>query len=87
MNEVVIKYNPYKVERDRFIFVCNKMDELDTEKETYEDALMRIKEQLLKKGIEEPNIFFVSANICRLIRMKQSGDYLTKKEERDLNNP
>ena len=73
-----------KKARDRFIFVCNKMDELDTEKETYEDALMRIKEQLLKKGIEEPNIFFVSANICRLIRMKQSGDYLTKKEERDL---
>lgn len=70
--------------RDRFIFVCNKMDAQDPDKEPYESCLERIRLHLKKKGIEEPNIFLTCAEACKLIRMKASGEKLTDSEDDKL---
>lgn len=62
-----------KQARDRFIFVCNKMDEQKISKEPYEEIISRIKNHLSKFGIEDPNLFLVSAETCKMIRMKKAG--------------
>lgn len=70
-----------KQARDRFIFVCNKMDAQDPEKEPYESCLERIRLHLKKKGIEEPNLFLTCADACKLIRKQAAGEYMTDSED------
>lgn len=72
--------------RDRIMFVCNKMSELDPDKESTEDILDKIKERLKGKGIYEPNIFLTDAMTCELIRMKELGIEMTESEEDDLDS-
>lgn len=62
-----------KLARDRFIFVCNKMDAQNLEKEPYDMIIEKIKKNLLEKGITDPNLFLTCADACKLIRMKKSG--------------
>ena len=50
-----------KQSRDRYIFVINKLDVFNPEEEDIEAALVKIKTNLEKKGIFDPNIFPVSA--------------------------
>ena len=50
-----------KQSRDRYIFAINKMDVFNPEEESVENALLRIKENLEKRGIYNPNIFPVSS--------------------------
>lgn len=59
--------------RDRFIFVCNKMDAQNPEKEPYENIQAAIRKYLEEKGIENPNLFFTCSDACKLIRMKKAG--------------
>ena len=70
-----------KQARDRFIFVCNKMDAQDPEKEPYENALESVKKHLKEKGIEEPNLFLTCADLCKLIRMEKSGEEMSESDE------
>ena len=70
-----------KQSRDRFIFVCNKMDEQDPEKETMDQVIKKIKEHLKKKNIMEPNIFLTDARVCKLARMTMARADLTECEE------
>lgn len=70
-----------KQARDRFIFVCNKMDAQDPEKEPYEKLFEKIYAHLKKKGIEEPNLFLTCADACKLIRMGKNGVCMTESEE------
>ena len=70
-----------KQARDRFIFVCNKMDAQDPEKEPYENALESVKKHLKEKGIEEPNLFLTCADLCKLIRMERSGEEMSESDE------
>lgn len=70
-----------KQARDRFIFVCNKMDAQDPEKEPLEKILESIKKHLKDKGIEEPNIFFTSAELCKLIRMEKAKERMSESDE------
>lgn len=46
---------------ERILFIVNKIDELDTEKETLQDVLYRINNYLKGFGIENPKLFFVSS--------------------------
>ncbi|WP_438334120.1 dynamin family protein [Edwardsiella tarda] len=73
-----------KQSKDRFIFVVNKMDEFDPEKGEYVGAaLKRIKEYLENNGINNPQIYPISAQLTYLLR--KHPDSLTRKERGDLN--
>ena len=74
-----------KQSRDRFLFVANRMDDFDTDKEPYEDVIEKtIIPMLQRNGIDDPNLFLTSAQTAKLIRMEKRGDTLTEKEEEDL---
>ena len=76
-----------KQSKDRFIFAVNKCDEFDIEKgESVENLIENVEKYLFERGIEEPNIFPVSAQFAKLIRMYKRGLELTKKEKRNLEN-
>lgn len=74
-----------KQSRDRFIFVANRMDDYDPSKEPYEEVVKKtILPMLAKHGIFEPNLYLVTAQTAKLIRMSKNGEELTEKEEDDL---
>ncbi|MFL0167268.1 dynamin family protein [Candidatus Clostridium helianthi] len=74
-----------KQSKDRFIFAINKCDEFDCEKnESIPSLLKSVTEYLANYGIDEPNLFPVSAQTAKLIRMQQRGIELTRKEKKDL---
>jgi ribosome biogenesis GTPase A len=72
-----------KQSKDRFVFVVNKMDDFDPEKESIPGALERVRIYLESNGIKEPVVHPVSAEFARLLRMANTD--LTKKELQALN--
>ena len=54
--------------RDRFIFVINKMDEYWKDEDSVESAIQKVKDYLSDKGIENPNIYPISAITALYIR-------------------
>ena len=74
-----------KQSKDRFIFAINKCDQFNCEKEeSIEGLLEDVTDYLAKFGIEEPNLFPVSAQTAKLIRMYKNDIELTRQERRDL---
>ena len=74
-----------KQSRDRFLFVANRMDEFDVEKEPYKQVIKNtILPQLKSNGITEPKLFLASAQTAKLIRMHTNGERLTQTEKEDL---
>ncbi|ENU80990.1 hypothetical protein F975_00848 [Acinetobacter sp. ANC 3789] len=73
-----------KQAKDRFIFVVNKCDEFDLEKESLEKALDNVRNYLQENGIDDPLIYPVSAFAARLIRNDEQK--LTAKERREKNS-
>lgn len=70
-----------KQSKDRFLFVINKMDMFDPEKgESIERALQNVTEYLRRNGIENPNIYPISARMAYLLR--KQGE-LTRSERSD----
>jgi ribosome biogenesis GTPase A len=70
-----------KQSKDRFLFVVNKMDMFDPENgENIEEALNRVKAYLEDNGINDPNIYPVSARMAYLLR--KQGE-LTRTERND----
>lgn len=68
-----------KQNRDRFIFVINKMDVFDPERgEHIGPVLERVKIYLRENGIEHPQVYPVSAELTRLIR--KPNDLWTRSE-------
>ena len=81
----MVKSNNGKQSRDRFLFAANRMDDFDTRKEDYQSFVEnRILPGLSKYGIQEPNLFLVSARLAKLLRMREAGEELTKKDKVDL---
>ncbi|WP_422122326.1 dynamin family protein [Planococcus sp. X10-3] len=73
-----------KQSKDRFIFAMNKSDEFDPEKgESIGGAIDSVSEYLDQQGIENPNIYPVSAQVAKVIRKSQSGLTLTRSEKAD----
>ena len=72
-----------KQSKDRFIFVVNKMDMFDPEKgEDINNVLKNVRNYLENNGIENPNIYPVSANLTRcyignFTRLEQTRRYLS----------
>ena len=76
-----------KQAKDRFIFAVNKVDTFDVEKgESIEDALENVREYLSKHGIEKPNIYPISAEMAKVIRLNDSGAELSRKQRRTIGN-
>lgn len=74
-----------KQSKDRFIFVVNKMDLMDTESgEDIPSVLQRVNKYLTDNGIHNPVVYPVSAYLTRLIR--KPHDKHTRKELNDFNS-
>lgn len=70
-----------KDSKDRFIFALNKADEFDPEKgESIEGTIKDVERYLEKFDITNPNIFPISAEIAKLVRKRDAGYELTRKE-------
>ena len=70
-----------KQSKDRFIFAVNKIDTIDVEKgETVDLILDNVRSYLAEHGIENPNIYPVSAEYAKLIRLNKAGCALTRKQ-------
>ena len=70
---------------DRFLFVLNRIDELDHEKESLEKIMNSSKEYLSNNiGIENPKIFPISAEFARLCHLRDHGFKLTRSEKGNL---
>lgn len=73
--------------RDRFLFVINKMDELNPEEEDVETTILAAKRYLMQHGIEDPQLFFCSAYTALNLRTHLANidiDNLTRSEEKQL---
>ncbi|MEK4439103.1 dynamin family protein [Paenibacillus sp. FSL K6-2862] len=73
-----------KQSKDRFIFAVNKIDEFDPEIENVPETLNQVRDYLQEKGIENPNIYPVSAEMGKLIRMYQADAPLSRKQQMTL---
>lgn len=73
-----------KQSKDRFIFAVNKIDQFDTEEEDITSMLGKVKSYLESHGIENPNIYPVSAELAKVIRLDKRGHALTKKQKSTL---
>lgn len=76
-----------KQSRDRFLFVANRMDDVDPSKESYESIVETIKKSLAEVGITDPNLFLVSAQTAKLIRMRAANDpTFTESDDDEIDN-
>lgn len=73
-----------KQSHDRFMFVVNKIDEFDSEKEDIQSGLSKVRKYLESNGLPNPNIYPVSARLSKLIREFQNGTNLTRQEKKDM---
>ena len=74
-----------KQSKDRFIFLVNKIDTFDTEKsDSIGDTIKSVKSYLEKQGIKEPNIYLASAELAKIIRLKNNGYKLTDSQVEKL---
>ncbi|SFA79795.1 Dynamin family protein [Azotobacter beijerinckii] len=77
--------------KDRFLFVANKMDNFDPEKENVPDVLGRVHDYLESNGISHPLVYPVTARLAYLLRKEKAAlergdaDRLTRAEQGDLN--
>lgn len=71
--------------KDRFIFVLNRVDALDTQKnENAYKAIKNLREYLKTFDIDNPKIFPVSAYLSRVARLKQNSASLLSDDENDF---
>lgn len=75
------------ISKDNIIFVLNKVDELDIEKDdSLEKIYQNCKIYLKSVGFENPILFMTSAYLAKLIQKNENKEYLTKREERKLDS-
>lgn len=68
--------------KDRFIFVINKMDSFDFEKETtVEKVLENVRTYLKNNGISDPLVYPVSALNAGLLRRRSANELLSRSEK------
>ncbi|MGX2975547.1 dynamin family protein [Ursidibacter arcticus] len=71
-----------KQSKDRFIFVINKMDSFDFEKETsVEKVLENVRTYLQNNGIFDPLVYPVSALNAGLLRRRSANELLSRNEK------
>ncbi len=70
--------------KSRVIFVMNKVDLIDTEKESLEQMVIDSKNYLIDNGIECPVIIPVSAQAASIFKKALNGEALTRSEYRSF---
>lgn len=72
-----------KQSRDRFLFVANRMDDVNVDKESYQSMVETIKNELGKDeiGISDPKLFLISALHAKLLRLSQKGVDLNSSDQ------
>lgn len=74
-----------KQAKDRFIFAVNKIDQFDVEGgDSVDSALRNVRKYLQEQGIENPNIYPVTAEYAKVIRLEKNGAELSRKQRRAL---
>ena len=76
-----------KQDRDRFLFVINKMDDFNPETESIEKAILSARRYLASFGIEDPQIFPCSAFAALQLKTELANidiDNLTRNEKKQL---
>ncbi|PRR81998.1 dynamin family protein [Clostridium vincentii] len=68
----------------KILFVVNKIDEFDVEKESVQEAMNSIYKYIVSNGIENPTIIPISALAAKLFRQGINGEKLTRKEIREF---
>ena len=68
----------------KILFVVNKLDEFDSEKENIEQTMNSIYEYIVSNGIENPKVIPISALAAKLFRQVINKQELTRKEIRDF---
>jgi len=68
----------------KILFVVNKLDEFDSEKENIEQTMNSIYEYIISNGIENPKVITISALAAKLFRQVINKQELTRKEIRDF---
>ena len=68
----------------KMIFVLNKVDMLDEDKESIKDTICTAKQYIKEHGIEDCKVFPLSALSAKVLRMKLNGKSMTKAEQRHL---
>jgi len=63
--------------KDRFIFLLNKIDQFDPDKEDIEYLVDNVKKYLIRYDIVDPIIFPISSEIAKVLRMKKKDQHLT----------
>ncbi|MFA5498792.1 MAG: dynamin family protein [Candidatus Cloacimonadia bacterium] len=71
---------------DRFLFVLNKVDSLDPEKESINELIQQAQEYLKENSLKNALIYPVSARATLLMRSKLNGESLTRAEDRHVEN-
>lgn len=72
-----------KQNKDRFVFILNKMDAFDPAEEYIPDVLKRVHNYLEGQGIAYPQIYPISANLARVLRLPEKT--LTDSEQFEKN--
>lgn len=67
-------------------FVLNKIDMLDEDKESIEGIINNARDYIKEFGFDKANIYPISALSAKVLRLKQNNKYMTKNEERRLND-
>jgi len=77
-----------KQAEERFLFVINKCDYLDPEDEddTIESVMETTKKYLKQKGFDHPNIFPMTSELAKLIRMNERGYKITRRDRKEIKN-
>jgi ribosome biogenesis GTPase A len=79
-----------KQNKDRFLFVANKMDDYDPKKENVRSTLENVRAYLEENGIDYPLVYPISAQLAYLLRKEKAerersnADRLTRHERGDL---
>lgn len=76
-----IRWVAQNVEKEKVIFVLNKVDDFKTADDNLAESMEAVKRDLLLAGFENPLICPVSAYFALLIKLKEYGDEMTEDEE------
>lgn len=82
LNEIAKVFEDNKDNVDRIIFLANKIDSFDVEKEPIDPCIDDIKEYLKKNNIRNEKIFPISAEYARLAQIGEEKK--TRKEKSDF---
>lgn len=85
LSEISDFLNENRNSNDRIIFILNRIDDLDPEKESLSYKIEKTKEYLKNDfGITNPRIFPLSAEYARLAIKENNGEILSRNEKSNL---